>query len=52
MEPMGGSVGGGIYIFTSQGFFSGAGKAYVPVWDISAIVLEKDSDEMPLIIPS
>jgi hypothetical protein len=34
------------------GFFSGAGKADEPVWVIFAIVLAKDSDEMPLITPS
>ncbi len=37
---------------SKSGFLSGAGKASEPVWVGFAVVLLRDSDEMPLNIPS
>ena len=53
MEPMGGSVGWVVLVSVSKlGFFNCVGKASRPVWVSFAVMWLKDSDEMPLIIPS
>jgi hypothetical protein len=50
---MGGSVGlQSSCLWASQAFLGGAGEVLRPVWAGVTVVLPRDSDEMPLIIPS
>jgi len=53
MEPMGGSVGLLVLVPVSKsGFLSCVGKASRAVCSSFAVMRLRDSDEMPLIIPS